>query len=223
MAAGVSTGSMRSAALLVLLAALAAVPSAAAKGPFQVCGATGCAVLGLEAAPPVRLGADAATAAVAPVAPAPYFVVRFAEFGSSLAYWIPSARLLRLSQTQFGAVRNVWVATLPAEDALLRDTAAGLTPFAAPKHLAVTVNYTPVKRKDADTYFRLFTIGTPLASPADVAWLPIWVHGGVSPWNDGLSSFAISRTGSLLKRDGQVLQIPAALARRIRAAQPLSG
>jgi hypothetical protein len=207
-----------------LLAACVAVPSAAAKGPFQVCGATGCAELGPEAAPPVRLGADAAAAVVGPVAPASYFVVRFAEFGSALAYWIPSAGLLRLSQTQGGAVHNVWVATLPAEDALLRDKAAGLTPFAAPAHLAVTVNYTAVRSKDADSYFRLFTIGTPLASePAGVVWQPIWVHGGASPWNDGLSSFAVSRKGSLLKRDGQVLRISASLAKRIRAAQPLAG
>jgi hypothetical protein len=214
----------RSALLLVLLAAFVAVPSAAAKGPFQVCGATGCTELGPETAPPVRLGADAATAAVGPVAPASYFVVRFAEFGSALAYWIPSAGLLRLSQSQGGALRNVWVATLPAEDALLRDKAAGLTPFAAPAHLAVTVNSTAVKRKDADSYFRLFTIGTPIASePAGVAWQPIWVHGGASPWNDGLSSFAVSRKGSLLKRDGQVVRISSALAKRIRAARALAG
>lgn len=217
-------GRSRSTLLLILLAACVAVPSAAAKGPFQVCGATGCAELGPEAAPPVRLGADAAAAVVGPVAPVSYFVVRFAEFGSALAYWIPSAGLLRLSQTQGGAVHNVWVATLPAEDALLRDKAAGLTPFAAPAHLAVTVNYTAVRSKDADSYFRLFTIGTPLASePAGVVWQPIWVHGGASPWNDGLSSFAVSRKGSLLKRDGQVLRISASLAKRIRAAQPLAG
>jgi hypothetical protein len=216
-------GGTRSALLLVLLAALVAVPSAAAKGPFQVCGATGCAELAPEAAPPVRLGADA-TAAVGPVAPASYFVVRFAEFGSALAYWIPSAGLLRLSQSQGGALHNVWVATLPAEDAVLREKAAGLTPFAAPAHLAVTVNYTRVAAKGADSYFRLFTIGTPIASePAGVAWQPIWVHGGASPWNDGLSSFAISRKGSLLKRDGQILRISTALAKRIRAAQPLAG
>jgi hypothetical protein len=214
-------GRTRSAFLLVLLAAVFAVPSAAAKGPFQLCGATGCAELGPETAPPVRLGADAAAAAVGPVAPASYFVVRFAEFGSALAYWIPSAGLLRLTRSNGG---NVWVATLPAEDALLREKAAGLTPFAAPAHLAVTVNYTPVKSKDADSYFRLFTIGTPLAAePAGVVWQPIWVHGGASPWNDGVSSFAISAKGSLLKRDGQVLRISAALAKRIRAARALAG
>jgi hypothetical protein len=168
------------------------------------------------------LGADAT--AVSPVAPASYFVVRFADFGGALAYWIPSAGLLRLTQTQGGGVHNLWVATLPAEDALLQQKAAGLTPFGAPAHLAVTVNFTPVKGKDADSYFRLFTIGTPLASePAGVVWLPIWVHGGTSPWNDGLSSFAVSRKGSLLKRDGQVLRISAAVAKRIRAAQPLAG
>src|ERR1700704_5171778 len=117
---------MRSAVLLVLLAALVGVPSAAAKGPFQVCGATGCAVLGTEDAPPVRLGADGAEVVAAPVAPVPYFVVRFAEFGSTNAFWIPSAGLLRLSQSQFGALRNVWISTLPDEDALLRKTAAAL-------------------------------------------------------------------------------------------------
>ena len=37
-----------------------------------------------------------------------------------------------------------------------------------------------------------------------------------------MSSFWISKKGNLLKRDGQVLQIPAALARRIRARLPLA-
>ena len=36
------------------------------------------------------------------------------------------------------------------------------------------MNYTPVETRRADTYFRLFTIGKPLASePSGVVWQPV--------------------------------------------------
>src|SRR5438874_5785174 len=78
--------------------ALLAAQGASAKGDIQICGASGCAVLSKEGQAPAWLFAapQAAPAVTAP-APAPYFVVSFGDVGGSpLAYWIPSASMLRL-------------------------------------------------------------------------------------------------------------------------------
>ncbi len=204
---------------LAVAAALVVAPPALAKGPFEVCGASGCAVIAPETQLPIRLSVDAATPTVPPTAPAPYFVVRLAHFDGVLAYWVPSASVLRLLPQNWPAV---WVAPLPGEDALLREKTAGLEPYPAPAHATAYVDYNLAKR--GGTYLRLFTIGAPLAggAPATAAWLAVWLRGGHSPWNDGTASLEISRTGNLLRREGQVLQIPAALARRIRAGLPLA-
>lgn len=219
MLAGVVPGSMGRTILLAALAAavlLVAAPAALAKGPLQVCGASGCAVLGPEGQSPIGLGDRGGT--LAPPAPAPYYVVRFSGMSVAAAYWIPSVSVLRL----FTNGPAVWVAALPAEEAVLRAQTAGLQPYPAPKHVAAFVDDGNVRA--GDTYLRLYTIGTPvvLAPPASTEWLGIWLHGGTSPWTDGMSSFWISKKGSLLKRDDHVLQIPPALAKRIRAHLPLS-
>jgi hypothetical protein len=205
--------------LFVALLAVVLPAAAHAKGPLQVCGASGCALLGAEAQPPVRvLGVEASTPAVSGIAPAPYFVVRFADLPGTLAYWIPSASVLRLVP-QSG--HGVWVATRPSEDALLREKTAELRPYPKPKRADVYVDYHFAKR--ANGYFRLFTIGTPVAPPPPTAgWREVWLRGGRSPWNDFSVLFWISNQGNLLKRDGAVLEISPDVARRIRAGLPLS-
>jgi hypothetical protein len=219
MPAGVVRGSMGRTILLVALvaaAALAAAPAGRAKGPVQLCGASGCVDLAPETDAGKWINAPGASS-LAPPAPAPYFVVRFAEFGGALSYWIPSASVLRT----FESTSVVWSAVSPeTRDELVRLT-AGLQPYAAPKRAVAFVDYDNVK--GGATYLRLFTIGTPVtaAPPVSTAWLGIWLHCGKSPWTDGMSSFWISQKGNLLKRDGQVLRIPAAVAKRIRAHLPL--
>jgi hypothetical protein len=137
-------------------------------------------------------------------------------FGGTQAYWIPSVSMVRT----FQSTRVVWASVAPEAEAALVQLTAGLQPYAAPKRVVAFVDYDNVKR--GETYLRLYTIGTPVVSPpASTAWLGIWLHGGTSPWNDGMSSFWISEKGSLLKRDGQVLRISPAIAKRIRAHLPL--
>jgi hypothetical protein len=204
-------------AALVAASALAAAPAGYAKGPLQVCGASGC----VDLAPETETGkwvSAPGESSLAPPAPAPYFVLRFAEFGSSLGYWIPSASVLRT----FQSTTAVWSAVAPATQAALVQLTGGIRPYAAPTRAVAFVDYDNVKR--GVTYLRLYTIGTPVvtAPPASTAWIGIWLHGGTSPWNDGMSSFWISQKGNLLKRDGQVLKIPAAVAKRIRAHLPLA-
>ena len=150
-------GRMLLPAALVAAVLLAAAPSALAKGPFKICGVSGCAVLGPEDQPLIRLG-NTTGGTLAPPAPAPYYAVRFGDdVGSTLAYWIPSVSVLRL----FTSGPAVWVAALPAEEAVLRAQTAGLQPYPAPKHVAAFVDDGNVRA--GDTYLRLYTIGTPVA------------------------------------------------------------
>jgi hypothetical protein len=215
MLAGVTTGSMRRTLLLAAaVSALVVAPSALAKGPLQVCGGAGCAVLGPETDAGLWLGAATATT-IAP-SPAPYFVLRFSDFGGTLAYWIPSASVLRT----FSSGPPRWATTAPEQQSALLRATAGLQPHAAPTSAVAFVDY--ANAKHGETYLRLLTIGTPVAPPpASTEWLGIWLHGGASPWNDGMSSLWISKKGSVLKRDGQFLRISPAIAKRIRARLPL--
>jgi hypothetical protein len=196
--------------------ALCVAPSALAKGPFEVCGPSACAELSPETQLPVRLGVAASTPTLAPVAPAPYFVIRFHDFPDALAYWIPSAAVLRLAPQNGSAV---WVAPLPSEASLLREKTGDLRPYAAPTNVLAAVDGRRVS--GGDGYLRLYTIGRAAKPVGAGGWLPIWLLGGQSPWNDGTNRVAISRRGSFLRRDGRVVRIPPALARRIRAALPL--
>jgi hypothetical protein len=206
--------------LLVAFVVLAVAPAAQAKGPFQVCGASGCTVLAQEAqigAMPLRVfELPDGTAASGPAAPAPYYVIRFADFSNAVAYWLPSASLLRVSQN--GGV--VWRPTLPNEEAFLRDKTAGLAPYPTPSINHVLVDYERVKRPTG--YAQLLTMGAPrTTSPTAYKWLDVWLSGPVSPWTDGTVSVAIARTGSYLLRNGVVFAIPKTVADRVRKRLPL--
>jgi hypothetical protein len=222
MLAGVVRCSMGRTTLLaasVAALALATAPAGLAKGPVQVCGASGCVDLAPETDAGKWIGNAPGASSLAPPAPAPYFAIRFAEFGGALSYWIPSASAIRTFQT----TSVVWSAVSPETQAELVRLTSGLQPYAAPRRAVAFVDYDNVKGGGA-TYLRLFTIGKPVVAspPASTAWLGIWLHGGTSPWTDGMSSFWISAKGNLLKRDGHVLRIPPAVATRIRARLPLA-
>lgn len=196
--------------LLVLgVAALALVPAAQAKGPFQVCGSSGCAELAPETQAAVRLSLPPGTATLPAVRPAPYFVIRWGH--GSLGEWVPSAGALRLN--------GEWVAPLASELSLLQDKTAALAPYAAPKHADAYVDWERVR--NGDGYLKLLTVGTRVAgAPARASWVDVRVMGGSTPWNDGTVSLSVSRLGYLL-RDGHVFRISPALARRVLARRAL--
>jgi hypothetical protein len=202
---------------LVVLLALAFVPAAAAKGPFQVCGSSGCAILSDETQLPLRLfGLPEGTATLDAPQPAPYYIVKFAGIGDTLAYWVPSSGVLRIVPQNAG---GAWVRTLASEDALLREKAAGLKPYPAPTRVTAYVDYEPVKR--AAGWLQLYTVGRPVTVSAQRPWLEVWLRGGHSPWNDGASRIWISRTGSYLMRDGVTVALPKQIADRVRRRLPL--
>jgi hypothetical protein len=205
---------VRSIVLIACVAALAAAPQALAKGPLTLCGSSGCAPLGAEGSAGPMIPLSAGTGArLAPVAPAPFYRISFAAHGGTLAYWIPSAHVLRVIEGGLPA----WIAPGPDAEALLGGVASTVAPYAAPK----TANALVGRRQAAggSTYLDVYTIGTrTLRWPRTVVWVPINViDGSLTPWTDGANSLWISRKGGYLRRDGTVAKIPAAVADRIRA------
>jgi hypothetical protein len=206
---------MRTTILAALALALVFVPQASAKGPIAVCGPKACITLGDEAAISWWASDDAA---VSPSAPAAFLELRFAAHESdALAYWVPSAGLLRTGARAGGPV---WFRPSVEEAALLTEAAASLRPFAAPTRVNVTVNYRSVPRGDW-TYLRLFTAGTPVATAEVRHWLPVDMWGPNSPWTKCVDCLLVSRSGAYLKRSGVVMSIPHRVADRIRHRLPL--
>jgi hypothetical protein len=204
--------------LVVISLAFAIAPQALAKGPIILCGAGLCAPVGTAETTPVRwLGED--DGHVAPVAPAPFFKLQLDGISGLIGYWIPSSSVLRLSKSQGGPA--VWLQPRFDEVAALTQAAETLRPFAAPKRATVAVNNVIVRQ--SSTYLRLFTLGVPVATWTGAnGWLPIYIWGAETPWTDGLNFMSISRAGSFLKRgDGDVVEVPARIADRIRHRLPL--
>jgi hypothetical protein len=207
---------VRTIVFVAFVAVLASAPQALAKGALTLCGASGCAQLGPEDAAgtmaPFRVPPGAM---LPPAAPAPFYRISFEEHGGALAYWIPSARVLRVATVNGGLA--TWIAPDSDVAALLDRAAATVAPYEAP----ATANVLVARRQAADgaTYLDLYTIGTrTLRWPRNVVWIPInIVDGSFTPWTDGANSLWISRKGGYLRRDGIVAKIPAAVADRIRA------
>jgi hypothetical protein len=206
--------------VLAAIAALALVSVAAAKGPIQVCGSHRCVALGAEGSPPVPLGLTNEMRLLPPAAPAPYFVTRMPHLGA-VGYWIPSARVYRL-RTQ--KARAAWIALDPAQVAMLRRATRGIDARGAPTRLQL-VHVDGRKVAQPRGYLRLYTIGTPVAAAARPGgWLTIFMSAQTNtPWTDGMNRLAVSRRGAYLRRDGQLVRIPEAVADRIRARLPLTG
>ena len=190
-------------ALAVLVLVMA--PSAQAKGPTRICGASGCVDLASEAETfggAMRMSLPAGTPTVGSVRPAPYFRISGI---TGATVWVPSANALRFAYA--------WAVPTGTELALLRDKTAGVVPFQAPKHAVVFVDWEVVK--NGDGYIKLATLGKHLAAaPRGTRWVDVRVMGGNSPWNDGSLRLSVARGGYLL-RDDEVYRIPVALAKRI--------
>jgi hypothetical protein len=161
---------------------------------------------------------------VAPALPSSYFVIRFAEYGGTLAYWIPEAGVLRAGETTI-----VWARPHRDDLTALQTATAGLEPYGAPRTARAAVDADPGKRvemrsvRGGDTYLRLYSLGEPVARANGArTWLQIWVMGAPTPWTDGKNSLWISRRGALLLRDGTIVRIPSSTAEQIRKRAPLT-
>jgi hypothetical protein len=138
--------------------------------------------------------------------------------GAPVAFYIPAAGDVRI---QGPTGEAFWVHLPHSLQRLLRRAAQGLQPFHAPMKLAsASVNDQIVAKPSS--YLRLYTLGTPVQSaPGGIKWLQISLMGPSSPWTDGWNSLRISRRGDYLKRDGELVRIPASIAQRIRRAKSI--
>jgi hypothetical protein len=205
-------------AALILVALSLQAPPAQAKGRVEICGARGCTLLyGMDAKPAVDVLTQGGRERVSPSAPAPFFTIHFAvQPESPLAYWIPTAGLLRV-----GWERAIWIRPTKAETRRLRAKTRGLRPLPAPKSVSVAVNLKPVRGDPS--YLRLYTLGHVTRETVEHGgWLKISFFGRSSPWTDGKNSLWISRRGAFLRRDGEIIAVPATVAARVRARLPLT-
>ncbi len=219
---------MRSAVVMFAIATAAVLlaPGAFAKGPVVTCGATGCAPLGDEQSVlKWQLGYYPPTSRVAPAAPSSYFVIRFAAYGGTLAYWVPAAGVLRVG----GSGNTAWVRPRSDELMALQTATVALEPHVAPRVARAAVDADPAKpiemrsARGGASYLSLYTLGQPVSSAPGVgAWLQIWVMGSPTPWTDGQNSIWISRRGALLRRDGTIARVPVSIADKIRKRAPLT-
>ena len=84
--------------LLVAVVLLVFVPAAQAKGPFQVCGASGCVELAPETQPwPVRQSLAPGTATLRAATPASYYMIRWGQ--GTIGVWVPAAGALLLDRS----------------------------------------------------------------------------------------------------------------------------
>ena len=137
------------------------------------------------------------------------------------AYFIPAAGEVRIVGTTDNAF---WVKLAPDVAMKLRKAVRRVKPYRAPTTLtSVSVNDRSAARPSS--YLRLYGIGRPTTSaPNGIHWLYISLLGASpsSPWTDGRNALWVSRRGhNYLKRDGETVRIPAAVAARIRRAAPI--
>jgi hypothetical protein len=208
---------MISSGALILVGLILQASPAQAKGPVEICGANRCTQLyGTGAEPAVNILTPAGRARLSPAAPTKFFSIRFVDQpGGPLAYWIPTAGLLRV-----GWERATWISPTKVEARLLRAKTRGLRPLSAPKSVSVFVNLKPV-RGDL-SYLRLYTLGHVTMDANHGGWLKINIFGRSTPWTDGKNSLWISRRGAFLRRDGEIIAIPATIAALVRARLPLT-
>jgi hypothetical protein len=162
----------------------------------------------------------------APASPQPFYKLQIAQGASSCnepqlasGFYIRGANEIRIRGAAGSAL---WVRLSTHTSKILRDATRRLAPFPKPRKLASAI----VDRQLAprpSSYLRLYTVGTPVRSaPATGSWVSIVLTGSASPWTDGNNSLSVSARGSYLKRDGQLLRIPAVVARRVRSGKALS-
>lgn len=190
-----------------------------------LCGPSGCAETYSAAALAAPFTYSSFLSRATPVRPQSFYVVSLnVAPGENPAaqplYFIPAASLIRISGGK--GTLATWVHLSRAAATALQATVVHVPPYRGPARLRhAIVGHTLTD--DPGSYLRLWTIGKPASSvPKGVDWIAISLSSDqASPWTDGLVSIAVSRQGNLLKREGKVLTIPAAIAVRIRAGRSL--
>ena len=203
----------------VLAVLFLAVPAAQAKAPpdVKICGVSGCVAIAQNDAE--RLPLWSRTGAVAPGAPAPFYVFQYRWKTTDRyesVYWIPSRNLLRFTAPAL-------VSWYRVPGAALLPFASRLAPIPVPRITGAMVGGRAVRAPA--TYVKLFSIGHATnVWPAVSGWLRIRLTAsGPSPWTDATANVRISNTANYLLRDDTVFTIPNRIADRIRRGLALTG
>jgi len=187
----------------------------------------------------------------APPAPAPFYTLGMLysdRTTSPRAYYVPSAALIKSKGSIPGRGEAIWLHVGPEVAGLLDRASQGLRPFRRPQvSWARSGNHWI---KQPSSYARLYLLDGPAAAdPAGpppslqyqtldrdawfAAWAPYlervnaeWIRVQMgtrapSPWDIRESFVWVGRRLDILKRDGQVIQIPAFVAELIRRGAPL--
>lgn len=218
---------MRKALVSLVIAAVActtAVGSAGASGSGHwICGPRGSVQIpnSIEGKLPIFGGGRKAL----PAPPQPFYRLSYGNGRgcavdpiAGVAYFIPAAGDVR---TDWGSGNAHWAKLSSRLTVHLRKLVHGIKPYDAPKKLR-TVFVKDETAAKPSSYLRLYTLGTPTRSaPSVKGWTGITLLGPPTPWTDGKNVLAVSSRGSYLKRDGQLVRIPAPVAQRIRRAESI--
>jgi hypothetical protein len=201
---------------------------------LRICGASGCRDI-------LRWQNWVDGTTTGPVSASAYFSISYLDRrGKPVSsdwpslYYVPAADVLRRD----GGIAT-WVSPSGAD---LREAVRGLRPFPRPRLARVIVG--DRRARDPDSYLRLYELPSSQRPPADPAgtkpsdrnalwryyervrrhWIAVNLWSArPTPWGDGANFVWISRRGALLRRDGELLRIPPALAERVRRGASLRG
>jgi hypothetical protein len=244
---------MRAPAALLAIAALAVPSAGHGKGPtiegLRFCGSSGCRDVTDKGVVRLLLPVAWNGTPRGPAAPGPYYSMRLLDdrrrpvdshgLGLSTLFFVPGAGALRTG----GAIAK-WRRLGPYASDFRRATQR-MRPFTRPRLVKVEVDGRAAK--EPRSYLQLYEVRGRFAhDPAGLHphilgdysagavgqyyqrvvrhWIPVNLWSSApSPWGDGANFVWVSRRGSLLKRDGEVLQISAGLAKRVRRGTSLRG
>jgi hypothetical protein len=212
---------------LVVCAALALPPTAAAKEPLHatICGASACMTV-TDRATLNQIPGGEATRPLGPAAPYYTVDVVAGEHGNPQnqhafsMYYVPAENAMAWAET--GIVRLHPIFGEPTTR-LMRDLTADLEPFPAPWLTAVSVGGRKVDAHAAQSYLRLYEQKTEAAlaeSPSD--WLRVDLRSvRPSPWTESRPDLMFSPSADLLEVGGNRVKISDELASDVEARRAL--
>jgi hypothetical protein len=209
-----------------LLCALIVVSGASAKAPpdLQLCGATACTPLAATGAEVVAISifyGDARVVAPPIAAPSDFYALRwrFPDQAPGLAYYVPSAGVVRMATASPGsyAAAGMWLRPNANVLEALSAVSVPLEGIRPAVPTRVTVAGRPAR--DPASYVRIWTLGKPAIPVHPRGWLFVrMTTPTASPWSDSATDVRVSRRGGWLYRDGTFFRVPAKFAARMRAS-----
>jgi hypothetical protein len=217
--------------MIAVAVGVTAVGSASATGSGHwICGPSGSVQIpsSIEGEVPIFV-AGMHVRKAAPARPQAFYRVSYGDSSacavvgseSGSAYFLPAAGLIRTVDS-LSTQHALWAKLSSKLAVRLRQLVRNVKPYAAPEKVSMVLVGDQIAARPS-SYLRLYTTGTSTRSSPNVKrWIGITLSGAYTPWTDSKNVLAVSSTGAYLKRDGQIVRIPAAMAKRIRQAKSIS-